>query len=189
MAALPGSPTIDIMVDIETIGATHDTVILSIGACSFDDKKILQKFQVNISIPSQLPLRNIDPKTLEWWFMKNHEAIPALKDPVPINFKKALTEFANWVTHTEHDCMWANGVAFDYPILRHALKEAKIPVPWKHWQELCMRPLRRIGQNLDLDWKEFQINESSDLNPHVALNDAIMQSEYVMAVMRKINAV
>lgn len=187
MTGFPGSPTIDIMVDIETLGNKHDTVILSIGACSFNDKDILSKFSVNISIPSQLPPRSIDPKTLEWWLTNNHKAIPALKAPWPVPIKKAMIEFCTWVTKTEHSYMWANGASFDFPILRHAIEESHIPIPWKYWEELCMRPVRRIGQNLSIDWKEFQTNESSDLAPHVGINDAIMQAEYIMAVMRKID--
>ena len=187
MEGFPRSPVTDLMVDIETFGSSHDTMLVSIGGVAFNEEEITSKFEVNIDFVSQDKMRTIDPKTLFWWFQKNHRAIPALHSPAPIPIKKAMTEFANWVAHTPHECIWANGASFDLPILRHALSQHRIPCPWKFWEELCMRPIRRIGQNLGIEWKDFITNESSDLNAHVGINDAIMQAEYVQAVMRKIN--
>ena len=69
-------PTLDTMIDLETLGSTPDSVILSIAAVKFDpfddyqDRGItpdqLPTLNILVDIDSQTD-RRIDESTVAWW--------------------------------------------------------------------------------------------------------------------------
>ena len=172
----------NIMIDIETLGGTPDGVILSIGAVRFDDKSIFDDFYVNVTIQSCLDVgMKIDPKTIEWWFGQSDAARSALFVDT-ISITDAMNRLREWFKKSaDKKIVWANGAAFDLAIVRRAFDLTGVGCPF-HWgNEMCMRPIRRIGYMLGRDYSKDK--KTGGVTLHNALEDARLQAKYVMEVL------
>ena len=57
-----------VMIDIETLGASHDSVILQIGAVGFSTAGMDAGLYADVSIEDQICMgRKVDGLTLGWW--------------------------------------------------------------------------------------------------------------------------
>jgi len=120
----------DVMIDIETMGAISNSVIVSIGAVRFDMKsgKIGPSFYVNVDIDSCLKHGlKVTGSTIKWWLTNSKEAREEVaKNGVELNV--ALEEFSNFFL--KDDCVWSNGVRFDIALLEDAYIACDLTVPW-----------------------------------------------------------
>ena len=168
---------IHVMVDIETLGTDSDASILSIGACQFTmEHGIGDTFEVNLKPDGRV----IDPKTVRWWLQQSKEAQNKLFVPEPIDQKDARREFLNFVRSTGAKNMWANGASFDLCILSDWYGGHP---PWRYSEERCMRSFRWLGFQLGVNYSDFFKGGVQ----HGALDDAIRQAKYVIAVYNKAN--
>jgi len=167
---------IHVMVDIETLGTDNDASILSIGACQFTmEHGIGDTFEVNLKPDGRV----IDPKTVRWWLQQSKAAQNKLFKPEPIDQKDARREFLNFVRSTMSKNIWANGASFDLCILNDWYGGHP---PWRYSEERCMRSFRWLGYQLGVSYNDFFKSESVQ---HGALDDAIRQAKYVIAVYNK----
>lgn len=132
-----------IMVDLETLGTTHNSVILTLGAVRFnpwenptdDLEKLVAMdcFYRRIDTASFDSLNStIDEHTLKWWGEQAPEVRAesfAEDDRHPI--ADVLGDFRRWAG--EPDCAWANGICFDVTIIDYFSRETKQAEPWR-WQ-------------------------------------------------------
>lgn len=142
-----------IMLDIETLGTTPNSVIVSIAAVKFnfkDDKT--ESFEVNCDVKSSKELGMVvDKDTIEWWSKQPKEVRNAwLKDPQPID--EALDAFTEFVGNPKDMVLWCNGMNFDYPVLEWSYRAAGKTPPWKYWN---LRDARTVYSIFDLNMKEF----------------------------------
>ena len=166
-----------LMVDIETLGTKADASILSIGACTFTiEDGILDTFEVNLK-PDD---RAIDGNTVRWWLKQSKEAQEKLFDPTPVTMTKARGDFQKFVIDSKAQYIWANGAMFDINILRNLYNDHP---PWRYGQEMCMRSIRVLGGAIGVDYGEWWRNASGV--QHGALDDAIRQAKYVIAVFEQ----
>jgi len=163
----------DLMIDIETLAAGDDAEILSIGWALFD-KRVLKSGVYNCR-PQEGRRRS--PDTARWWLKQSDAARACLFDPLPDDLSVALAGLRNLVVKENPFSIWANGVTFDLGILKHAYNGTQ---PWSFGQECCLRSIRRIGNEVGLDYKKFR-KEHNDL-PHSAEADAIVQAKFVIEV-------
>lgn len=138
----------DIMLDLETWGTGPGCAIRSIGACVFDPITGLigKTFYVNVSTQSCLDVGlKAEAGTVDWWSKQSHEAQAALEvNPVPIGTAlQALTNFLNQLG-PEEKFMWAQGSAFDFPVIEYAMKAVYHPIPWKFWNVFDTRTAYRL---------------------------------------------
>lgn len=177
-----------LMVDIETLGQDGDSVILSIGACAGDlSGGLVDDFSVNVDVRSQNS-RSINRSTLWWWMQQEKAAIDALFMPEPKPFKRAIPEFIDFCNDVEFDGVWANGVSFDLKILRNCIMAMGRKVPWGYQQEMCLRPIRKLGEKHGVVYNEHyaQWVEEGGVS-HSAVDDALRQYDYLKKVMEKVN--
>lgn len=135
-----------IMVDLETLGTTADSVILSIGAVKFD----LESGQIDdagfyssISIESnQAWKRRISEDTLLWWFRQEAAARQVFFEPKDV-LEEALVNFSDWIGNKQA-YMWSNGADFDLPMLAHAYSNCGIELPWEYWNNRCFRTYKNL---------------------------------------------
>lgn len=145
---------INFCIDIETLGVTPDSVILSIGAVKFSfDHDDVETFKQNVDPDSCKKLGMITQKsTIEFWAKQP----PAVQKSVMTNqtaIKYALLGLNNFIGGYEtKNQIWVNGAAFDIPILEWAYREAGIECPWRYFQ---IRDVRTIIALSDLDWKNY----------------------------------
>ena len=135
----------DIMVDIETLATTPQSVVITIGAIRFDpfkddresyegDTILMDTFYRRIDpVSFDWPTAHIDDNTLAWWAQQapevQHEAFTE-DDRHPI--QEVMRDFHRWCA--SYDTMWANGPAFDIVILEEVCRQLHRGFPWKYWQ-------------------------------------------------------
>lgn len=135
----------DIMLDIETLATTPNSVVITFGAIRFDpfaddrlsfedDKIIMDTFYRRIDPASFEGLdHNIDDGTLEWWGRQKPEVqLEAFTDEDRHPIQQVMLDFHRWAK--TFDNVWANGPAFDIVILEHINRELQRGHAWKYWQ-------------------------------------------------------
>jgi len=136
------------MVDLETLAQDTDSVIVSVGAVKFsfihDD---IETFYTNVDPRDgkRLGLR-ITEDTLEWWRKQNPEAVKAwIKNGVSVD--EFTTRFTNWLgADSDKIEMWAQGIDFDFPIMKSNYQAVDKPFPWKWWNQSDSRTVFKIAQ-------------------------------------------
>lgn len=134
-----------IMIDIETLGTSHNSVILSIGAVEFDDHGITNTFEVNVDPVSCTDAGLvIDARTVMWWLDQSKEAQAHLTAKNPVPLRSALESLATRFIWNGKK-VWCNGVDFDFPILENAYKAAGWNrAPWAYYDKMDYRTLKNL---------------------------------------------
>lgn len=160
-----------IMVDLETLGTTASSVILSVGAVKFDlmSNQIDDNgFYASISIESNLDYgRRIQEDTLLWW-LKQEAAAQNVFHEAKTTLSDALVDFSDWIGADDY-FVWSNGADFDIPMLAHAYSQIQVEVPWKFWNVRCYRTYKNLPGAKD-------IRVSPTGTKHNALSDAVQQA-------------
>jgi len=162
----------EFMVDLETMGTQVGSVILSVGAVSFDHEGINGKFYDKISKEAMLNHGFTQSQyTLDWWDTQNEEArteaFSGTSEP-----DKVMRDLANFVENNQAgNRVWSHGSVFDIAMCEHAFNHYGIDVPWKFW---AVRDTRTI-----YDLSGIQPDRSKGTH-HNALDDAVNQAEAVI---------
>lgn len=140
------------MVDIETLGKTPDTVILTMAAQRFDpygsgyDDE--QSVNIRVTIESQ-ENRTIDDSTVEWWATQSEEAKnDAFLPEGRVDLRTGLEQLHRLIWNTE--MVWMNSPSFDAVILEHAWAQLGLPKPWQYWNLRDVRTLVSLVPELNL---------------------------------------
>lgn len=168
-----------IMLDLETLGVSPNSVILSIGACKFDpDTGITHSdFYVVVNTQSCVDVgMAIDPETVKWWQDKDANAreVLALAETSKTTIHQALTLLNEYATR--NSCVWGNGSDFDNAMIQEAYRKCGMEPVWAFWNNRCYRtvknmfpvPMKRIGTH------------------HNALDDAKSQANHLMKILYKV---
>jgi DNA polymerase III epsilon subunit-like protein len=162
--------TIHVMVDIETLGLSVDTKIISIGAVIFNAEGIVHKFYSPISSSEESQgNRSITQSTIEFW---EKQSIPR-PDLITENLlSTVLKQFSDWLPKEKY-VIWANGITFDISILSHAYGDNP---PWKY---NAMRDARTIYQMFAFQ----KLLKPVNIEAHNALEDSIYQAKYLTTIL------
>lgn len=174
----------NIMVDLETLGTTPGSVILSIGAVVFCPLSglIKSEFLVNIDIGSSIYHGlTISTKTVGWWHGQKYEAKKAALMPpqhLLCNVTSALTMFEDFIVENggaDAVNIWGNGSDFDNAILAKAfcvVHDKDEAQPWKFWNNRCYRTVKA-------GYPAIKIQRGKGTH-HNALDDARAQALHLM---------
>ena len=143
-------PTTDIMIDLETLGTTPDSVIVSIAAVKFDPfddyqtcgvtADQLPTLNILVDIDSQSD-RQIDENTVIWWSQQDPQVQERVFNPVGrVNFTEALDQLHRFIWNTGGR-VWAQGTQFDIAMLEHAFRSVNRAYPWQYSQARDSRTL------------------------------------------------
>lgn len=139
-----------LMLDLETWGTSAGCAIRSIGAVFFESRAgrtfLGSEFYTNVDTQSCLDagLRQ-DDSTVQWWAKQSAEAQQALNSgQQPL--KLALHNFKTWAVRnaTEDIEVWAQGSAFDIPVIEAAAAAVGVAMPWKFWNVFDTRTVYRM---------------------------------------------
>lgn len=125
-----------LMVDLETLGKTSDSIILSIGAVSFEmDGSTGPEIELFPLVDQQITNRKIEWSTIQWWMKQEEKARLSIADAVRegslLNCLLTLDIFCK--EHLDEKFkVWANGAAFDIAMLNHAFDQYKMLTPWSY---------------------------------------------------------
>lgn len=177
--------TVDVMIDLETLGTDPGSVILSIGAICVPGPEVdrYEQFYTRID-PLDALYRglSIDPKTVEWWRNQSQTAWRASVLGGG-SLEGALDAFSLWLEKLRAGQesaatgvslrLWGDSAAFDLGLLKAAYKVSGLPVPWHYREEYCYRTLRQL-KNSDKPKAKLQ---------HDALSDAKAQLEHLRELL------
>jgi len=168
----------DVMIDIETLGVNPNSVILSVAAVRFSRKTGEATGELHVRVSPNQCGRQIDKKTLRWWFMQ-----PALSIADAMSGHAALPEAVRLLSEfiRGDDIVWSQGTDFDFPILENAFKECGVPVPWKYYAK---RDTRTAYDVCGFDRRSVARQGVC----HNALDDCRHQVRCVVAAMQKSQA-
>ena len=116
----------DVMVDIETLGAGLNPVIVQIGACYFDRKTgyIGEKFKVNIDpVDAQRMGGILDADTVTWWLNQSREAQKSITADPKVSLVGALQAFQEFVKSADN--IWSHAT-FDFVILNQVMRNVNV---------------------------------------------------------------
>jgi hypothetical protein len=173
-----------VMIDLETMGLGSDAAIIAIGAVSFNETDgIIDRFYEVVNLQSSMDLGlTVDASTILWWMEQKKEARREFTDTKVFknDIKVALQNFTNWMSKLRMDSVqysidiWGNGAAFDNVVLANAYKAAKMPVPWRFWEDRCYRTVSSMH---DVDtFTRVGVH-------HNALNDAESQALHLISIL------
>jgi DNA polymerase III epsilon subunit-like protein len=171
----------DISFDLETLGVDPGCVITQIGACAFDaDFPTVEKqfFSVFVDPQSCLDMgMTVKWSTIAWWLVQPEAARNAMVTKETQHISKALDELRRWIAAVgdpKSIRVWGHGATFDISLLEDAYRRCGISVPWFYRNVRDLRTLRALAPD-DLVLSA----PSAEGNLHVAVDDAIMQADWI----------
>lgn len=178
----------NIMLDLETLGTNSNSIVLSLGAVSFDtDGNLGDSLYMEFTDDLAFQLQHgavIDVDTIKWWMQQDDAARAVFGAPKEgqeafrVSTTEGLRMFAEFVGRNGGDeCkIWGNGAAFDNVILANLYKRLNMAVPWKFWNDRCFRTLKT-----QFGLVRPPVHEGVE---HHALADALNQVRYLQEVYR-----
>lgn len=170
-----------LMIDIETLAKTPDSVILSLGAVKFNPYSMddpTDGLYFRIDVDEQIELgRVVDDSTLKWWSTQpNDVRDDAFSDDDRLSLDEVRRHLNKMVVGIE--AVWAQGTVFDIGILENLYRQKNWPKPWQFWQIRDSRTLlNTFGDNRELNKK----------GSHNAFMDAWEQAKAVQTIYNKFN--
>lgn len=128
--SLTVAPTVEVMLDIETLGTTPGSAILEIAAATFHpiDGTIVREFETRISLLDSIAQGfSVDPDTAAW-HLRRLSAI----DPYGPSVWQALCRLRLWLDEAGPIPIWAWGMDFERAMLQAAYHRIHAPLPWKY---------------------------------------------------------
>lgn len=169
----------DLMLDLETLGTLPNSVIISIGAVTFDYNNytngISSKFYATIK--PDLKNYSVTYDTISWW-MKQSEEAKQVFNHTSISTFEALYRFRSWLSTVTIQNIWAHPSSFDIVIIENALRKEAIEIPWNYRQIRDSRTL--------LDTTGIKIANTGI--HHNALDDATAQALAVIEAHKLIES-
>ena len=163
-----------IMLDIETLGNSPGSVIVSLGAVKFGGGEIRDTFYRRIDAEScvRQGLR-MDVSTVLWWMKQGDAARAELNKPAE-DLANVLLAFSQWLDPRNEAEIWGNGATFDNVLLAEAYAACRIRRPWKFSNDRCYRTVKALHPHVELTRQGTH---------HNALDDAASQAKHLMLML------
>lgn len=169
----------NVMVDLETLGTTPNSAIVSIGAVKFSSAGLGEEFYKTIDLQScEDAGLDIDPSTVAWWMGQSDKARAVFKDKgKPL--AEALNAFTKFIgiENVGQVKLWGNGANFDNVILVNAYRRTGIKAPWQFYNDRCYRTIKSMFKRIEM--------ERSGTH-HNALDDAKSQADHLVRILTAI---
>jgi len=162
-----------VMLDLETLGTSPGSVILSLAAVCFNMEtgETGTSFYKKIDIASAMDAGlKIESDTLKWWLQQESGAQMELLSNSSL-LKDVLFEFNMFI---DKNCfVWGNSASFDCGLLAAAYKACGSSIPWNFRKERCLRTLVALNPEIKANHKW-----NPDHTAHNALHDCYEQISY-----------
>jgi len=169
----------DIMLDLETLATSPDSVILTFGAIKFNpfdiDEELDTGLYYRIDVDEQIALgRNVDQGTVDWWGQQSEEVREeALGEHDRVSLEDFTQQLNRFVVGA--DRIWAQGPVFDIVILENLYRQLGKPTPWAYYTIRDSRTLLKA------------LGDSRKQGPmlHNALADCVSQAQAIQTAVSK----
>ena len=170
--------------DIETLGRTPGSVILSIGVVQVDfvSGTLTKSLHVNIDQDDcEFYGLTTEPETVKWWEKQSDAAKASTFDKTTaVSLPDALRALSTFMGEGDKEVSCC-GTDFDIPILVHAYKVTGLPVPWQFNKVQDYRTLRQ--------WFRQVAKPADNGAAHDALADATWQATHMLRIWRYVNSI
>lgn len=172
-----------IMIDMETLDTAPSTVILTIGAVSFDPRGmgVIDTLDLRPTMEEQTEIynRTINDATMDWWSKQSPEAITeAMGDHDRVPYREAMEQLYKFCWNA--DKVWANGSIFDIIIAEHSFRELGMQAPWQFYN---VRDCRTIYEIAGVSLKDAKYGTKTT---HKAVEDATHQALVIQDAYKKL---
>lgn len=174
--------TVNVMVDLETLGTGPDAKVISIGAVIFDvEKELGDSFYQEISW--EVSSGTMDVGTIKFWMDQSSKGnTPPMSSVAPE--WQVVSDFRTWLKDIKGSndlTIWANGTDFDIPKLDRLLTLNNYLHLWKY---NSVRDYRTVA-------KLFETYGEKPLRfgHHNALADAKWQATHLLSIARDLKEV
>lgn len=166
-----------VMIDIETLGTSPGSVVVSVGACRFDETGIAtERFYRPIDVfDSLMAGLTTDPATVGWWRMQEPAAKAALVPGRPL--RETLTDLMRYLQAVEETYVWAKGPDFDLVMLAAAYRALNMKQPWHYRRTRDVRTILALAGAVE----PVALPGGEKLLAHHALSDALYQAAQVIS--------
>lgn len=166
-----------IMIDLETLATSANSVVVSVGACVFTDIEIERSGYWVLDMNEQYKKgRAMSVDTIRWWLNQSEEArqVFTLKPFTLFSLDEFAKQFNEFFCG-EQLHMWGNGADFDCAIMIDLFERHQLPKPegWKYYNHMCYRTFHQLFKCKNLAPRQG--------THHHALDDAIHQAKCVIA--------
>lgn len=188
--------TIDIMLDLETLGNQNCPVLIQLSAVAFnlETKEIYGQYNSLISPQSCVKAKlQSDGSTVDWWLQQEMSVVKKVFVDAVTSGKDlsvTLDEFTLFVNNlkktyqTEEVLIWGNGMLADNRWILSAYNAVKKEPPWCFWQDQDVRTMVNLGHRLlNFDPKKDIPFEGEK---HNAIDDCKHQIKYICAIYEKL---
>lgn len=198
-----------IMVDLETLGTSVNTIALQVGACEWNPQtgEITRWFSQYVSIASAMAVgRTLDPDTILYWMDMEDDArkrmIEGLRDKA-LPLSEVLYMLADFMQTSNGrmglgrkmempEGVWSHGLTFDVPIIQESMAACGIKQAFDFRDCLDTRTIFKLSGKRLSQYDDVVNSRWPDTAPprvkHDALSDAIAQalaiSEALKAIQR-----
>lgn len=168
----------DLMVDIETLATSPDSVILTFGAIKFNPFDTYEEFDnglyFRVNVDEQIALgRHVDSSTVEWWGKQNQEVRDEAFGDDRVSLEEFTTSLNKFVVGVER--IWAQGPVFDIVILENLYRQLNKPAPWPYY---VIRDSRTL-------LKALGDTRTNGAMLHNALADCVNQAKAIQTAVSK----
>ena len=167
----------DIMIDLETLDTNPNAAILTVAGIRFNNNKdysdVIDPFELDYfyaRVDLDQHLRTVSDDTMSWWAQQAPEIREeAFSEQDRYKIADVMLAFNEWAPGG--DRYWANGSAFDFPILDSVNATLKYASPWQFWQVRDARTIYNMVPDhvVPTDAKHHALYDC--LNQIVRLND------------------
>lgn len=174
---------IHFVLDLETMSTSPNAAIAAIGCVRVEQGEIVDEFYERVDLESSRAMGgDIDTPTLQWWLTQPHEARQEVSGELPaIDIEIALCSLLNFMRRggitDDQPLVWGNGSSFDNVILGSAYQRARIPLPWKFWNDRDLRTLLAL-------YPQSKKAITFEGIKHHALNDARHEARQLIAALQ-----
>ena len=173
-----------LLLDLETLGTNHNSVIASIGAVLVcpGELKIVGEFYQSVDIQSCLDRGlTVNGSTINFWLKQNPDVISeTFKDKGGTrSLTDSLSRFYDFLSQNVPNLgnlkVWGNGSDFDNVIISNAFKAHQLETPWPFYNNRCLRTLKNQYSFLKV---------TDPILKHHALHDAIHEAELLIKIIK-----
>src|SRR5258706_4909507 len=129
-----------VMIDLETLGTSADSVFLSLAAVQFDLKgNTGAEFSMNVELESAIRAgRTISSSTLQWWLTQRADIMKKIVDSLA-PLVRVLEGLSRFFALNQLIYPWGNSAGFDLGMTADAYTKAGLALPWRYSNERCYR--------------------------------------------------
>jgi len=172
--------SLSVMLDLETLATTPQSVVLTIGAVKFNPYTLDEPqpgLYLRLDVDEQTARgRLVDEGTVAWWGKQAEDVREeALSPDNRVSMNTLYQELNKFVVGAES--IWAQGPVFDIAILEDIYRQYGWPIPWDFWRIRDSRTLFGVHGDPRVKGKA---------GLHNAMEDCISQAKAIQQIMNKL---